>query len=276
VSQLPAQSGPVVVKLGGEALRAGDATDRLMRALVSLHRGERCGVVIVHGGGKALTEHLSSLGLYSQMVDGIRVTPREQIDHVVEVLAGKVNVSIVSMLHVLGQRALGLTAGQALMATAARAVHDSVDLGHVGTIQSGDASLVRMVLREGYLPVLSPIAFGEEGEALNINADAAAASVASILGACLLVLLTDVIGICDAGGDLLPELERARIDTLIDQGVISDGMIPKAHAALECAEHCGTATVISSWNDQSAVEALATGNPIGTRINAPKCAGVVT
>ena len=95
------------MKLGGEALRAGDATDRLLRALVSLHRGERCGVVIVHGGGKALTEHLSSLGLYSQMVDGIRVTPREQIDHVVEVLAGKVNVSIVSMLHVLGQRALG-------------------------------------------------------------------------------------------------------------------------------------------------------------------------
>lgn len=251
---------PIVIKLGGLAVESPERAEGLLRAVAV------AGAVVVHGGGKAVDEHLARLGIVSERREGLRVTGEREIQEIVGVLAGRVNKGIVGALNALGARAVGLCAGDGAIARVRRIRPNGVDIGFVGEIVEGDARLLRVLLGEGYVPVLAPIGFDEEGRPLNINGDDAAAGIAAIIGARMLVLLTDVAGVMDGSGRVIDAMDRARAEELIRAGVITGGMIPKVRAAVSAAERAGVPTVIASWNDPGAIGALVRGEKRGTVI----------
>jgi acetylglutamate kinase len=256
----------MVIKLGGVAVEDPTRAGPLLRALAGLHASHASGVIIVHGGGKAVDEHLARLGVVSERRDGLRVTSDAEIGEVAGVLAGKVNKGLAAALTAMGVRAVGLCLGDGAACAAARHTPGGVDLGRVGRITGGDGALLRALLRDGFLPVIAPIAYDSAGGLLNINGDDAAAGVARTVGASLLVLLTDVTGVLDERKQLIPTLDEASIDRLIASGVISGGMIPKVRAALEAARSSGAPALIASWNDAGAIANLSSLAPRGTLI----------
>lgn len=279
-TELTHRNRPLVIKVGGAIIDQTAALSRLCATLAQLHQSiagqhARSGVVIVHGGGLAIDGHLRQLGYEPHRVNGIRVTPPDQIDAVVEVLAGRMNRSLVGKVNAafesLGDspRAIGLSIGDGGLTIARPVACGDINFGCVGEIIGGDPTLVDTVLAGGYLPVISPIACNSAGGvcgALNVNADDAAAAVAGILKARALVLLSDVPGVLDANGELIESLDAQRIEQLISVGVVHGGMIPKVRAALETAQQTGVATRIASWKDPSALLALADGGSCGTLV----------
>ncbi|MFU8828917.1 MAG: acetylglutamate kinase [Phycisphaerales bacterium] len=271
---------PLVVKIGGAIIDKTAALAKLCSVLAELHTalsqpGTTRGVVIVHGGGLAIDAHLRTLGYEARRVDGIRVTPPDQIDAVVEILAGRMNRSLVGKVNAAleaalgGSRAVGLCIGDGGLTTARPVACNDINFGCVGEITGGDPELVYSLLRARFLPVISPIACNDEGGvcgALNVNADDAASAVAEIIGAQALVMLSDVPGVLDADGELLAELDHIRIEQLITSGVISGGMIPKVRAALDNATRTGVATRIASWKSPESLLALASGASCGTLV----------
>ncbi|MBL8747049.1 MAG: acetylglutamate kinase [Phycisphaerae bacterium] len=255
---------PIVIKLGGLAVESPERATPLLSAIAAAHR-ERGGVVVVHGGGKAVDDHLSALGIVSVRREGLRVTGEREIGEIVAVLAGKVNKSIVGAMISIGAPAVGLCLGDGGFARATRITPGGMDIGFVGEVTGGDPRLARVLLDEGFMPVFSPIGFDESGRALNINGDDAAAGVASIIGARLLVLLTDVAGVLDGDGRLVESLDAAGAESLIESGVVTGGMIPKVRAALGAAARAGVSAVIASWNQPDVLVALARGEVRGTR-----------
>lgn len=272
--------GPLVVKLGGAAVEAPSRSARLIEALVALHASLRkaeggegeAGVVIVHGGGAAVDRRLERMGLTPRKVGGMRVTPADQIEVVVGELGGVVNKRLVGTLAALGARAVGLSLGDGGLTIVRPLTRLGVDLGLVGEIVGGDPALLRRLLEGGYLPVVSPIAAAPDGQLLNVNADDAASGIARILGARLLVLLTDVPGVLDEQGELLPALDGAEIERLIARGVVRAGMIPKVRAALEAATAAGAPALIASWENPERLGSLADGLFPGTLITPPSAA----
>lgn len=274
-----ASEGPIVIKIGGAIIDQTAALSRLCETVAKLHTslaqpGSARGVVVVHGGGLAIDAHLRQLGYEPHRVDGIRVTPPDQIDAVVEILAGRMNRSLVgkinaSLAKVSDLRAVGMSIGDGGLTTARPVACADINFGCVGEITGGDPSLVRTLLGSCFLPVISPIACNDVGGvcgALNVNADDAAAAVASIIGAQSLVLLSDVPGVLDADGERIAELDGPSIESLISEGVITGGMIPKVRAALDTATKTGVATRIASWKDPAALLALASGGDCGTLV----------
>lgn len=259
-------TGPLVIKLGGLAVEDPATAEGLLRAVIALHEAERQGVVVVHGGGKAVDRRLERLGLPTVRAAGLRVTPPDQIDEVVATLAGVVNKRLVSALNRLGARAVGMSLGDGAMASARHLTIPGADLGHVGEVTGGDPALLRTLLGDCYLPVLCSIAFSAEGAMLNVNADDAAAAIASLLQARMLVLLTDVPGVLAADGRRIALLESAEIAHLIETGVIHGGMIPKVRAALAAANHANTPVLIASWSDPDSLAHIARGHAPGTLI----------
>ena len=270
---------PLVIKIGGAVIDQTAALSRLCETVAQLHRslatpGTTRGVVVVHGGGLAIDAHLRQLGYEPHRVDGIRVTPPDQIDAVVEVLAGRMNRSLVGKFNAALQpsgdvRAVGLSIGDGGLTTARPVACGDINFGCVGEITGGDPAVVHTLLRSGFLPVVSPIACNDAGGvcgALNVNADDAAAAVAEIVGAQALVLLSDVPGVLDASGELLPSVDAQAIDRLITEGVITGGMIPKVKVALETASRTGVATRIASWKQPDDLLKLASGGGCGTLV----------
>lgn len=273
---------PIVLKLGGLAVEDPPRASPLLRAIVEAHRESPGGVILVHGGGAAVDAHLARLGIVSERREGLRVTTDAEIGEVVAVLAGRVNKAIVGALNALDGRAVGLALGDGGFVRARKVVPQSSeeadsessksrilappDLGRVGEVVGGDPNLLRILLAEGFMPVLAPIAFDEAGAPLNINADDAAAAVAAVVGARLLVLLTDVPGVLDASKRLIHELDAPRAGSLIATGVITGGMIPKVRSAARAAERAGIPAVIASWDEPGAIAPLLRGEPIGTRL----------
>lgn len=258
--------GPVVIKLGGLAVEEPSKATTLLRAIVDLHRSEPAGVIIVHGGGKAVDDHLLRLGLEPKKDAGLRVTPDDQIGEVVAVLAGRVNKAIVGAVQALGVPAVGLCLGDGLTARAKPLIVPGADLGRVGQVDGGSPSLLRLLLAEGYMPILSPVGLDESGHALNVNGDDAAAAVAAIVGARLLVLLTNVPGVLDASKRTIEELNAADIDSLISAGTVNGGMIPKVRAALRAATIARAPALIASWDRPAELARLAKGEHTGTRV----------
>ncbi len=254
---------PVVIKLGGLAVESPERATLLLRAIAEAHRASG-GVVLVHGGGKAVDEHLLRLGIVSERREGLRVTSEREIGEIVSVLAGTVNKSIVGAFLAIDAPAVGMCVGDGGFARCRRISPNGVDIGFVGEVVGGDPRLLRVLLSEGFMPVLSPIGFDDAGHALNINADDAAAGVAAIVGARLLVLLTDVPGVLDEERERIPSLDAERAALLIERGVISGGMIPKVRAALAAAERAGVPTVIAPWNDPAVIGAIVRGECGGT------------
>lgn len=259
-------TGPLVIKLGGLAVEAPARAEPLLRALAELHARHESGVVVVHGGGKAVDEHLARLGIVSQRREGLRVTSEAEIHEVAAVLAGRVNKALSAALVAMGAPAVGLCLGDGAVTVAERHAPGGVDLGRVGTITDGDERLLRTLLRERFLPVFAPISYDRAGGLLNINGDDAAAGVARVCRASLLVLLTDVPGVLDENKRLIPALDDASVERLIASGVIHGGMIPKVRAAIDAARRCGAPALIASWNDAGAIANLSSHSPRGTLI----------
>ena len=258
---------PIVIKIGGTAHEASGAAAPLWKAVARLGALPG-GAIVVHGGKDAIDRQLALANKPVERVEGLRVTPSDQIDHVEAALAGVVNGAIVRALCAQGAKAAGLTLCDGGMARAERLRPGGADIGHVGVVTSGDPHLVRTLVGAGYLPVIASIATGPAREALNVNADDAAAAVAAMVGARALVLLTGVAGVLDAAGAVIPRIAMAEADAMIADGRIVDGMIPKIRAALTAARAAGCPVTIGGWSTEPERAALSEGRAFGTTIDA--------
>ncbi|THB75176.1 MAG: acetylglutamate kinase [Gammaproteobacteria bacterium] len=241
----------IVVKFGGnamvdESLKRSFARDIVLMKLVGFNP------VVVHGGGPQIGGLLEKIGKESKFVDGMRVTDRETMDVVEMVLGGLVNKEIVSLINQVGGKAVGLTGKDGGLIKARKLefiqndpemdVSEIIDIGHVGEVESIDASVVEMLDNSGFIPVIAPIGVGEDGASYNINADLVAGKIAEFLKAEKLILLTNIKGLLDKEGNLLTGLSSERVNELIGDGTIYGGMLPKINCALDAVQ----AGVISS------------------------------
>ena len=234
----------VVVKYGGNAmisdeLRHAVISDIILLHLVGVH------VVVVHGGGPEISDMLKKIGKESRFVDGLRYTDRETMDVVQQVLCGKVNKNLTAMINHMGGRAIGLCGLDAGLFMA-RQLDEKYGL--VGEITHVNPAVVNDSLNDGYIPVISTVAQGEDAEtAYNINADTAAAKLAVALKAEKLILLTDVRGLLRDPSDedtLLPVVELSQVPGLVKDGVITGGMIPKVDCCVEAVRSGVRSTII--------------------------------
>ncbi|MFG0275410.1 MAG: acetylglutamate kinase [Phycisphaerales bacterium] len=257
-------NGPLVVKLGGAAIDDAPACAALWDALASMHAAQPGSLVLVHGGGAAVDRRLARLGLVSERIEGIRVTTPEILDEVVATLAGSTSAQVVGQLQRRGVPAVGTTLAAGFFARAAKTTRYPFDIGRVGDVGGGSPGVALALLAAGCMPVFSSIALDSDGVPLNINADEAAAGAAAILRARALVMLTDVEGVCDGAGALIPELTPADIDARIASGEITGGMIPKVRSAMQAATVSGAPCVIASWKRPGALRAIGAGQRVGT------------
>ena len=223
----------IVVKYGGNAMISEELRQAVISDIILLHLvGIR--VVVVHGGGPEISAMLKKIGKESRFVDGLRYTDAETMEVVQQVLCGKVNKDLVATLNAVGGRALGLCGMDAGLFQARKL---DEKYGLVGEMVRVDPAIVRDALADGYIPVVSTVAQGIDGEtAYNINADTAAAKLAVALGAEKLILLTDVRGLLRDPKDestLLPVVELSQVPGLVKDGVIQGGMIPKVDCCVE-------------------------------------------
>jgi len=243
----------VVVKLGGSLLEDRILRSRAIESL-AMHRQDDSQLVLVHGGGKHVDAALSRAGIPKRTVGGLRVTDTETLAIVVSVLAGTVNKTLVAELSKGGTPAAGIAGcdGSTLMAELHPPV-EGVSLGCVGRIFGSDPTLMRAILAAGLVPVIASIAQGPGGSLLNVNADSAAAAVASSLGDDSLIFLTDVEGFLGADGKLIPSMHRDEARRLIDQQEVNGGMRPKLGAALSALDSGVGRVVIAGPHNHSHV-----------------------
>ena len=232
----------MVIKYGGNAmtdpaLQADFAEDVVLLKLVGMNP------VVVHGGGPQIEAALKRLGKKGEFIQGMRVTDAETMEVVEWVLAGEVQQDIVGLINQASGKAVGLTGrdGGMIHARKLRMVDQQDpskehDVGQVGDIVGIDPAVVKALQDDQFIPVVSPIGFGEHNESYNINADVVAAKLATVLQAEKLLMLTNIPGVLDKQGQLLPELTMKRIDELIADGTISGGMLPKIAGALDAAK----------------------------------------
>ena len=253
-------SAPVVVKVGGHEVDDREWTARLAAAIAAADRP----VVVVHGGGKEVSEVQRVLGAEPEWKDGLRVTTPEALRAVAMVLSGVVNKRLVGALLDAGADALGLSGedGGLLQADFAK----GGALGRTGEVVAVRAELLHTLLERGVVPVVSPVSRGPDGGALNVNADDAAAAVAAALGAAELLLVSNIPAVLDGAGAPIPALGAAEVEALIESGVAAGGMAPKLRAAARTvAAGVGSARIGS-------LDMLA--DPLaGTRIATPSHAG---
>ncbi len=232
----------MVIKYGGNAmtdpeLQADFAEDVVLLKLVGINP------VVVHGGGPQIENALNRLGKKGEFIQGMRVTDAETMEVVEWVLGGEVQQDIVGLINQAGGKAVGLTGRDGAMIRAQKLkMVDSKDpskehdVGQVGDIVSIDPGVVRALQDDAFIPVISPIGFGEDNESYNINADVVAGKLASVLSAEKLVLLTNTPGVLDKEGKLLTDLTARAIDEMFADGTIHGGMLPKISSALDAAK----------------------------------------
>ena len=231
----------IVVKYGGNAmtdpkLESSFARDIVLLKTVGMHP------VVVHGGGPQVDNLLKELGRQSERIDGMRVTDKSTMDIVEMVLGGSVNKSIVSLINKHGGRAIGLTGKDANLILAKKLMMEKigadgvavpVDLGFVGDVVSVNKDVINMLIASDFIPVIAPLGVDEEGNTYNINADLVAGKVAEFLQAEKLMLLTNIKGVLGRDGEVVTGLTPKTVDSLIEDGTISGGMIPKIQCALD-------------------------------------------
>ena len=266
----------IVVKYGGNAmideeLKNSFARDMVMLKLVGINP------IVVHGGGPQIGDLLEKLNIESRFVNGMRVTTSETMDVVEMVLGGLVNKDIVNLINQNGGNAIGLTGkdGQLLHARKLHVTHKSpelekpeiIDIGHVGEVSHINTSLLSMLTNSDFIPVIAPIGVDEEGHSYNINADLVAGKVAEVLQAEKLILLTNIAGLMDKEGKILTGLTTQQVDSLIEDGTIYGGMLPKIQCALD-AVHGGvnSAHIIDGRVAHSTLLELFTDEGVGTLI----------
>ena len=232
----------MVIKYGGNAmtdpaLQADFAEDVVLLKLVGMNP------VVVHGGGPQIETALKRLGKKGEFIQGMRVTDEETMEVVEWVLAGEVQQDIVGLINQAGGKAVGLTGrdGGLIRAQKLKMVDNTdpsktVDVGQVGEIVSIDPGVVKALQDDAFIPVISPIGFGDDNESYNVNADVVAGKLATVLKAEKLLLLTNISGVLDKSGTLLTDLTAREIDGLFADGTISGGMLPKIEGALDAAK----------------------------------------
>lgn len=259
----------VVVKYGGNAMVEEALARQFAEDVVLLQRvGAK--PVIVHGGGPQIGELLARLGKESVFHDGLRVTDAETLEVARMVLEGKINSEIVAGINVHGPLAVGLSGGDAsLIQASAR----NPALGFVGDVAAVNPSIVQRLLAEDLIPVISTIGTDAAGQAYNINADTGAGAVAEALGAHKVIYLTDVEGLrldADDSSTLVSEITTADLQHLIDDGVMTGGMIPKIAACIHAVEHgVGSAHILDGRVPHVVLLELFTDAGIGTMVTGP-------
>ena len=259
----------IVVKYGGnamisEGLRHAVISDIILLSLVGIR------VVVVHGGGPEISGMLKKIGKESKFVDGLRYTDGETMDIVQQVLCGKVNKDLVATLNRTGGKAVGLCGMDGGLFEAK--VLDGGKYGQVGEIVNVNAAIVETALAHGYIPVVSTVAQGMDAEcAYNINADTAAAKLATALGAERLILLTDVRGLLRDPKDestLIPSLTISQVPALVQDGIISGGMIPKIECCVESVRSgVKSAVILDGRIEHSILIELLSDEGIGTMLH---------
>ncbi len=222
------QNKILVVKYGGNAMTDDTLKQFVMRDMTLL-RFVGIKVVLVHGGGPEISQTLKRMGIESRFVNGLRYTDEETAEVVRMVLAGKVNKSLVHMLGAMGARAIGISG---IDGNLLRCSKESEALGFVGKIDHVDTDILTSCLDAGYLPVVSTVGYDDDGNIYNVNADTAASAIAGALKAESLILMTDVRGLLRVRDDestLIRKVYVSDIPSLVKEGVISGGMIPKVN-----------------------------------------------
>ena len=265
----------IVIKYGGnamtdESLKRSFARDVVLMKLVGMNP------VVVHGGGPQIGQLLDRIGKKSEFVEGLRVTDSETIDVVEMVLGGLVNKDIVALINAHGGRAVGLSGKDGGLIQARKLVlrkegasdeDETVELGFVGEIKSINPAVVDTLDEGDFIPVIAPIGTGEDGKTYNINADTVAGKLAVTLGAEKLILLTNTPGVLDQQGELLTGLSESRVQELIQEGVITGGMLPKVRCALDAVSGgVRTATISDGRVPHATLLETLTDQGVGTQI----------
>ena len=227
----------IVVKYGGSAMVDEHLKSSFARDIVLL-KSVGINPIVIHGGGPQIGKILEKIGKQSKFISGMRVTDDETMDVVEMVLGGLVNKQIVNLIHQHGGHSIGLTGKDGRLISAKKLRHsialtsEIIDLGHVGEVDTIDSSVIELLLKGDFIPVIAPIGVGKDGFSYNINADLVASSIAMALGAEKLILLTNTKGVFDNEGNLLTTLDVKNIKQLIKNGVIDGGMLPKINCSL--------------------------------------------
>ncbi|MEE4152985.1 MAG: acetylglutamate kinase [Erythrobacter sp.] len=242
-----------VVKYGGHAMGEPQAARDFAEDIVLL-KAVGINPVVVHGGGPQIGEMLARLGVESTFVDGLRVTDAATAEIAEMVLSGAINKQIVGWIAAAGGTAIGVSGKDASLVTARKITRTArdpgsliervVDLGFVGEPARVDTAIIDTAVAAGMIPVIAPIAVGEDGATYNINADTMAGAIAAALGAARLFLLTDVAGVLNNEGELLSDLTPADIEALREEGTITGGMVPKLETCISAVEAGCEAAVI--------------------------------
>jgi len=266
----------VVIKYGGNAM----VDDRLKQSFardIVLMKAVGINPVVVHGGGPQIGQMLKRLSIESKFVNGMRVTDSKTMDAVEMVLGATINKEIVNLISSAGGRAFGVTGKDGRLIRAKKLVvtqqtpemsaPEIIDIGQVGEVESIDKTVIDMLLKSDYIPVIAPIGVGSDGASYNINADLVAGKVASVLDAEKLMLLTNVAGLQDKQGKVLTGLDVKLVNELIADGTIYGGMLPKIQCALD-AVNAGVAAshIIDGRVDHAVMLELFTDEGVGTLI----------
>jgi len=263
----------IVVKYGGNAmvdhtLQQSFAHDVVLLKLVGMNP------IVVHGGGPQIGEALARIGKQSQFIQGMRVTDAETMEVVEWVLAGQVQQDLVMLINSFGGQAVGLTGKDGGLIRARKMyLQDQADpskqhdIGQVGEIESINPAVVKALQDDAFIPVISPIGFGEDGLSYNINADLVAGRMAQVLGAEKLVMLTNTPGVLDKKGELMTELSASQIDGYLADGTLSGGMLPKIASALDAAKAgVNSVHIIDGRVDHCVLLEILTDAGVGTMI----------
>jgi acetylglutamate kinase len=257
----PSPHAAIVVKIGGSTLGSHDTT---LEDLIALQR-EGVQPIVVHGGGKIITDWMEKQGVRTRFVKGLRVTDAAGLDIVVAVLTGLINKQLVSRILSLGGKTVGMSGvdGGILQGE----ILDP-DLGYVGKVTKVDPEPIQTVVDAGFMPVIAPVAvrLGTDGTAmLNVNADTAAGEIAAALGVKKLVFMTDVEGVLDSSRRLIPRITERQAQSLMTSNVIAGGMIPKIGACIRNIGD-GRTTHIIDGRKPHALRSVLDGETLGTRV----------
>ena len=269
-----------VVKYGGHAMGDEDAATAFARDVVLL---KQVGIdpVVVHGGGPQIGAMLERLGHESEFIDGLRVTDATTAEIAEMVLSGGINKAIVARIQQEGGKAVGLSGKDGRLVQARKlertrrdpdsAIEQVIDLGFVGEPEKIDTAIIATARDAGMIPVIAPVAAGADGKTYNINADTMAGAIAGALGAARLLLLTDVAGVQDKSGTLIPELSANDIARLTEDGTISGGMIPKLETCVSAVEAgCEAAVVLDGRVQHAMLLEFFTETGVGTLVRAER------
>ena len=243
----------ILIKFGGHAMGKADYVNAFATDIALLDQvGAR--PVVVHGGGPQIGEMLNKLQIESSFIDGLRVTDEATVSVVEMVLAGGINKALVAAIAGAGGRAVGvsgkdggLITARKLMAVAKAsdsAIQQAVDLGFVGEPSHVDVTVLNALMQHHLIPVVAPVGGGEDGKTYNINADTAAGAIAAALNATRMLMLTDVTGVLDQNGKLISSLTISQAETLIHNGTVSGGMIPKVKTCIDAVQGGAEGAVI--------------------------------